>query len=132
MNLTLVVKEISSLPAGRALDRRLGKAIGWKCERHKCRPELCPNVPKWSTRADYALDLRSRMAVLGWSSSDEYNDKGWAEGFGYSVWFQKWATPFTGKRWTSSGSSPRGVVDVALVTARAALLALERPEDIES
>lgn len=135
MLITENVKKISNLPAGRELDRRVAKAIGWKCPNPRCKAPTgtCEQVPLYSTDTNAAIKLRIEMEKLGWESEDQYSNTGWSgTAFGYSVWFKQWEMPFNGVQYVSHNSGHPGHDKMALVTARAALLALEEKEACRS
>lgn len=77
MLLTEEVKEILTLKAGRALDRRLAKALKWKCDTCRGSLDACDHMPQWSTNLDAAFELRVQMSALGWASEDDFTDRGW-------------------------------------------------------
>ena len=126
MNITKEVQEISSLPASRDLDRRVAEAMGWKCLAECDQP--CNHIPLYSTQPGAAVFLRIAMTKLGWESEDRMTWMGWGDEdqypWGYSIWFKKWVKHVQ----YVLHSSFHDPEQMALATARCALLALTEPE----
>lgn len=130
MNYTDKVKAIKRLKPGPELDRRVSKAIGWKCH-EKCDADTCQHLPDWSRSYYAAFVLRIEMGKLGWESEDRFTNTGWGDDgspFGYQVWFRRWERPFNGVEYVAEDGDRPGRDTMALVTVRAALCALEEYE----
>ena len=62
---------------------------------------------------DELIALRKQMAAEGWLSKDDLTTFGWKEGFGYSVWFERWdwhGKPLHGNYLLSRTSTRHGYV----------------------
>jgi hypothetical protein len=126
MMITKEVQEISNLPAGRDLDRRVAEAIGWKCLAECLQP--CDHIPLYSTQPGTSIYLRIAMEKLGWESEDKLTWMGWGHDsqhpWGYSFWFKKWVKHVQYVL-VSTIHDPE---KAPLVIARCALLAMLEPE----
>ena len=119
------VKKIENLWAGRDLDRRVSKALDWKCP-EGCKS--CDHIPSFSTNYYAAWVLRMEMEKRGWASKDDLTWMGWGDEkdhpWGYSIWFSRWVEHI---RYTLV-STIHDPEKMPLAVSRCALLALTEPE----
>lgn len=76
--------------------------------------------------AETSMQIRLRMAALGWISEDRITWMGWGlDGtYGYSIWFERWDWHGKVMDRISFGGSTKDFSEIDAVTKRAADLAL--------